>query len=239
MRDADEVASAVLYFRDLYENAKVVLMGHSTGCQISMEYLTFRSFFKEQQAQNNTSDTEAATLSPRPPISGIILQAGVSDRESLTSTLSPSIISSCTALARKLVSSGAGTDILPSSATHNAFGSTNPSAARWLSLVDYNDGDDYFSSDLPDEELDKTFGRVGEGGWKVLVLLGAEDEYMPQEVDKEGLVGRWEEAMKRKGGYLGVGSGVVPGARHGLDGEAGSEVVEDVAARVGVFLGSV
>lgn len=98
--------------------------------------------------------------------------------------------------------------------------------------------DDYFSSDFGDERVRAIWGRVGgrlEGPKRVLVLYGAEDEFVPAWVDKEGLVRRWERELERGGAVVDGESGVVEGAVHNL-GDGEGEVVREVVGRVRRFL---
>ena len=69
--------------------------------------------------------------------------------------------------------------------------------------------DDYFSSDLDDEWLKATFGRVDK---PILLLPCGEDELVPPSVDRPGLLRRWVEACPE--GLASPLSGFVPGANH-------------------------
>lgn len=209
---------------------KIALLGHSTGCQIIMQYLT---------------STPSTSSAPRPPVDGIILQAGISDREAIP--LSDSDLASSLSLAKSMVAAGQKDDHLPFSAHQGVFEAA-PSAERWISLAEKGGGDDFFSSDLGDEVFEKTFGRVGRMGVKVCVLFSGEDQHVPGWVDKEALVGRWERAVRDGWEEIGGGrgedgkgawdeaSGVVKGARHDPSG-CGGEVLQDVFGRVRAFLG--
>ncbi|KAK4690232.1 hypothetical protein P7C71_g6507, partial [Lecanoromycetidae sp. Uapishka_2] len=143
-QDIVEIAVLVEYFRTL-RKGKIVLLGHSTGSQQIMHYLL--------------------SLPPSPKIDGATMQGSISDREAMVAELAPSIYSSTCALAQTLVDEGRGSDILPATATVSMFMSAPVSANRWLSLAspDHAGEDDYFSSDLPDETLERTFGFIGIG----------------------------------------------------------------------------
>lgn len=73
-------------------------------------------------------------------------------------------------------------------------------AARFLSLQDIGGDDDYFSSDLNDEELAirlRHLGQHGEQiGMKTLVAFSNCDEYVPSSVDKKLLLDRLCAAMR-------------------------------------------
>ena len=194
-------------------------MGSSTGCQDIMEYLT------------------GLGHESRPAIDGGILQAPASDRECFVMTMEPGLYNSSCVAAKKMVDEGNGEEILPKKETNNAPGPCT--ARRWLSLASPNhDGDDdYFSSDLTDEQLLKTFGRLPERT-KLCVLMSENDEYVPKSIDKMGLIKRWTSIVKRGEGRIDeVNSGVVKGASHNLgkDGD-GEEIVKDLVRRVLGFL---
>ncbi|KAF2817734.1 DUF1749-domain-containing protein [Mytilinidion resinicola] len=223
-RDARELASCVAYFRALRPapGSKIVLMGHSTGCQDIMAYLS------------------ASGSKSRPKLDGAILQAGISDREALVSALPPDVYAESVKVAQEWVEQGKGADVLPLSVTTRVFGSA-VSADRWLSLTspDKRGADDYFSSDLEDAQLEETFGKIGESKTPLLFLLGGSDEHMPPEVDKGALLERWARVVRDGGGVVDKeAGGVVEGASHNLDGDP-EKVVGDLVGRVGAFLGRV
>ncbi|KAF2197022.1 DUF1749-domain-containing protein [Delitschia confertaspora ATCC 74209] len=220
-RDAEELGKAVVYFRELRGNGKVVLMGHSTGCQDLMEYIV------------------GAGHEARPTVNGMVLQAGVSDREALVQELHPEVYNSTVELAQQMLKEGRQNDILPRNDASKAFGSAM-TAYRWLSLAspDKNGDDDYFSSDLDDEKLASTFGKIVKET-PVMFLFSGSDEHVPGFVDKKGLVERWTGFVRRGGGVVDEDDGgVVEGASHNLNGD-GEAVVGDLVKRVLAFLGRV
>jgi len=193
-------------------------MGHSTGCQDVMEYLV---------------GPDHAT---RPKIDGGILQASVSDREAMGLMLSKEQYASTNALAASMVADGRGEDVLPFAATHGFFDSP-VCARRWLSLASPgHDGvDDYFSSDLSDEQLDKTFGSLPRES-RLCILYSGNDEYVPEYVDKAALVRKWVGVVKAGGGDVDENhSGVLEGATHDLRSNP-EEVVQSLVRRVVGFL---
>ncbi|KAK5016716.1 siderophore biosynthesis lipase/esterase-like protein [Cryomyces antarcticus] len=217
-RDVKELGKLVDYLRGMRKGAVIVLMGHSTGCQDCIEYATGEG------------------ASERPPIDGIILQAPVSDREAMIHMM-PDQYRPTTELAQRWLDDGKGEDVLPNSATKAFFDSTPVTARRWLSLASPNrDGDDdFFSSDLSTESLRKTFGAL-KRSTPLLVLFGGQDQYVPDSIDKAGLVARWTATVKAAEGAVDeVNGGVVRGASHNLDGDA-QEVVEDLIQRVKRYL---
>ncbi|ESZ96462.1 hypothetical protein SBOR_3194 [Sclerotinia borealis F-4128] len=214
--DTEELSKCVSYFRSI-KSGKIILMGHSTGCQDVMEYLT-----------GPGHETNA-------PIDGGITQAPVSDREALGQEMDADILKSSISLAQKMVEAGDGEEILPSSATQGFFPSP-VCARRWLSLASPNhDGDDdYFSSDLTDEQLKKTFGSLPARS-PLCILFSGNDGYVPKYIDKEALVKRWIEFVKKGDGKVDEeNSGVIPGASHNLT--RSPEAVPELVKRVLGFL---
>jgi hypothetical protein len=216
--DVNELSKCVSYFRTI-KTGKIVLMGHSTGCQDVMEYLT------------------GSGHESRPPIEGGIIQAPASDREALVMLMDPEVYKNSCITAQKMVDEGNGEEILPKKETKYVLPAPC-SAQRWLSLAspNHNGDDDYFSSDLSDEQLLKTFGALP-AGTPLCVLMSGSDEYVPKSIDKAGVIQRWVEIAKRgKGKVDEAHSGVVEGATHNL-GKDKEEVVEDLVRRVLGFLG--
>ena len=206
------------------EGGKVVLMGHSTGCQVIMHYLL--SPLSRRKVGGSGSEGQ------RPKVDGVIMQGGVSDREALTTILPPKIVDEACAVAKQYVHKGRGGDVLPYRYTDIFFNSAPITAQRFLSLTspgpDHVGEDDYFSSDLDAGRLDTTFGKLGEGGLRVSFLFGEKDQYVPKSVDREGMVQRWEGYVKSGGGVVDDSSGILRGASHNLkeDGAVVDELVE-------------
>ncbi|KAI5805507.1 hypothetical protein DFH27DRAFT_374621 [Peziza echinospora] len=249
-RDAEELAQCVKYFRGLRPDGKIVLMGHSTGCQDIIYLLT--------------------RLPNAPQLDGIILQASVSDREALhtaprnphpstspqhplappaQSPASTSLLTIATTLATTPVSPNSHSPgpktILPIELTAPYFGFNCPiNAARWYSLTAPPDPvtkkprgeEDFFSSDTPDRWL--AFADIPRDTG-VLILYSEEDEWVPVEIDKRALVERWVKLLVAKGVRVDEeGSGVVEEATHDLE-KVEEAVRKDVVDRVVAFLGKV
>jgi hypothetical protein len=194
-------------------------MGHSTGCQDVMEYLV------------------GPGHEERPPIDGGILQAPASDREAMMTLMSPEQYDKSVAAAQALVAAGMPEEILPNSVTNGFFGAP-VCARRWLSLASPNhDGDeDYFSSDLSDNQLKRRFG-VLPARTSMCFLYSGSDEWVPAFVDKAALVKRWIEVVKAQGGKVDeVHSGVLEGASHNLKKDSPA-VVAELVRRVLDFVG--
>ncbi|KAI9821353.1 MAG: hypothetical protein M1832_003359 [Thelocarpon impressellum] len=217
-QDAIETAECVRYLRQLRSDGKLVLMGHSTGCQATMHYLTGPDY------------------QIRPPVDGAVLQAPVSDREAGEALLPRDLLASSVAIATQMVANGRGEDVMPSAATGGCLG-TAPSAQRWLSLASpAHDGeDDLFSSDLSDAQLRQTFGSLPPTTPLCILYSGA-DQFVPAHVDKQALVERWKASVRAGAGIVDEAhSAVVPGASHnGSASPAGA--LDDLLRRVVGFL---
>jgi hypothetical protein len=216
--DSAELHQCVKYFRGV-KNGKIVLMGHSTGCQDVMEYLVGPGY------------------EDRSPIDGAILQAPVSDREASLMHMSHDHYVKSIAAAQAMVSEGKADEIVPSSETHGFFAAP-VTARRWLSLLSPNhDGeDDYFSSDLPDTQLNRTFGMLP-AHTPLCILYSGADEYVPPEIDKNALVSKWIKVVQRHGKADTEHSGVINGASHNLKRDS-ADTVPELFRRVIGFLGS-
>lgn len=233
--DSNELAKAIAYFRqiaterNLGHPAKTVLLGHSTGCQIAVNYLVgpWKSHMIPQ------------AVTARPAVDGVILQAGISDREAVKGLMSNEEISSSLGLAKSWIEEGRGQDQLPISSTKLVFGAS-PSAERWVSLLDEYGHDDYFSSDLAKERLQRVWGERGLAtrGVRLMVLLGEKDNGMPASVDKAKLLSTCERQVKGSNGLWDDQSGVVKDAYHNLNGND-EHVVKDLCEKCVSFVQSV
>lgn len=219
-RDAGELGDCVKYFRNLpsKKGGKIVLMGHSTGCQDLMEYVV------------------GAEHSSRPAVDGVILQGGVSDREAWAEMVSDGVLKSLIQDAKKLIDEGKENELMnvEGNIVAKEFGSPI-TAYRTYSLLAKGGDDDYFSTDLEDAVLKGTFGRIPKST-PVMFLLGGEDPYVSRRVSKSGLLKRWTDIIRQGGGVVDdVNGGVVEGAHHNLVGDP-DEVVQDLVKRVVNFL---
>ncbi|KAI9711778.1 MAG: hypothetical protein M1820_001923 [Bogoriella megaspora] len=239
-QDVEELAAVVRYFRNLQsstsQNAtsrgKIAIMGHSTGCQDCIEYLVGGSTSTTQSYNGGISQHQKEGQG----VDAVILQAPVSDREAIELLATKQTIDEATDLAKKSISENdVGNDILPIKLTTYIIGPAPISAKRLLSIVspgpEHVGEDDYFSSDFETDRLEATFGRIPKGV-RMQVLFGGSEEFVPPSVDKEALVKRWKSVMEKGDGTWDEDSGVVPKARHGLDGIDAEEATGDVCARV-------
>lgn len=264
-RDVGEIAASVDYVRS-YKAAqhgteqpqtKVVLFGHSTGSQDVLYYLSAPN---PLQTDPRFDPLRSVTHNVRPQIDGAILQAPVSDREGLQLYLrshdgpeASNLYTSTVSDAKGNTFTNDGEDVLLPIATTRRLGYGNDVAVskrRFWSLAN-PDGpvrrgeDDMFSSDLPNSNFERTFGMVDERGLlrengRLCVLVSGADEYMPDRVDKAGLIAKWHLATSFR---FTVGktwdkqwSGVVEGASHALGGNGQTASRAELVRRVMGFL---
>jgi alpha-beta hydrolase superfamily lysophospholipase len=221
-RDAEEIAKIVNYVKERRPNGKVVIMGHSTGCQDCMQYLTGTGADK------------------RPFVDGAILQAPVSDREAIEADLPRAFVQEANQLALKMCREKKDMDVMPFRLTSPLFGRTAVSARRWVDIAspgpNHTGADDFFSSDFDEERLKESFGKLP-GETSVLILFSGEEENVSKELDKEALVKKWTGVANAAGASIDEqNGGVVPGASHNLNGNPES-VVQDLVGRVLSFVG--
>lgn len=217
-KDVQELSQCVSYFRGV-KTGRIVLMGHSTGCQDVMQYLT------------------GPGHESRPAINGGIIQAPASDREWIEMAMPSEVLKESCKIAKAMVDSGDGEEILSTKVTHGFLAPAPITARRWLSLAspDHNGGDDYFSSDLSDEQLVQTFGALPPAT-PLCILFSGNDEYLPKSIDQHASLRRWLEIAKRgKGKVDEEHSGIIEAATHDL-GNNPDEVVGELVRRVLGFL---
>ncbi|EMC91275.1 hypothetical protein BAUCODRAFT_48134, partial [Baudoinia panamericana UAMH 10762] len=220
-QDAEDMATVIAYAKKQRPHGKVVIMGHSTGCQDCMEYLV------------------GPKAAQRPAVSGVILQAPVSDREALNHELPEAIMHEANQLALKMCREGHDKDAMPHRLSKLAFGRMAITARRWVDVAspgpDHTGADDYFSSDLSDERLQRTFGTLP-SSTPLLILYSGNEENIPPTISKEDLISRWTSSVQSGGGQVDtVNGGIVAGATHNLNGNA-KPVIDDLVRRVIGFL---
>lgn len=227
-------------------------MGHSTGSQDVMHYL-----HRPNPLDSKPKFDSELEHVERDAIDGAIMQAAVSDREVIqlviqmgwrgrTTTELQAIWDQLVVMARSAVDSGQSSDTLLPLWMTTAIGypaNTPVSARRFLSLISPNspqspEEDDLFSSDLGDEILEQTFGKIAKGGLlngKLMVLSSGSDQSVPEWVDKENLLSRWQKATNDGAGreiWDAEHSGVVPGASHALSNDDQAEPRANLVRRV-------
>ena len=147
---------------------------------------------------------------PQNTWSASILQAGVSDREAWAADLSPEEIASSMQTADAQISAGQGAYALPvetmqliypvKTGQPAADGSVMAlSANRWHSLAAKGGHEDYFSSDLTDEQMGEAFKGLRESGKRTLFAFGEKDGSVPDWVNKKTLLQRFKLHAGEKG----------------------------------------
>lgn len=213
-QDSEDISAAIDYFRTSLGKKTVVLMGHSTGSQDVMHYLT--------------QDRDKF----RAKVDGGIIQASVSDREGASQYQDKADIEEKVKKAKEWIDNGKGLDVLPYDFDDmSKHAPTN--ALRFVSLLDVRGGDDFFSSDLNDEDFSRTFGAI-EPPTKLLVAYSGNDETVPEYVDKEALIKRWEKNTHPK--VWSEYSGIIPGATHNVGDQSSPEALPTLISRVSSFL---
>ncbi len=193
-RDSSEIERLVQYLRskntDCGSRKHVGIIGHSTGCQDTMQFFT-----KEPR------DNQFA------PLDFGILQAPVSDRYTALKQMPKNVYEAAMAEATRLIEQGKRNELMSMKYSKHFF-NTPISAYRWHSLFSVKGDDDYFSPDLTPEDFESSFGKFDK---PLLVLYSGADEYVSESVDKEALMKRFEAATGSNWSKL---SRVVPKARH-------------------------
>ncbi|TXT04854.1 hypothetical protein VHUM_03937 [Vanrija humicola] len=204
--DVAELGALVTHLRKLGTRT-IVVMGHSTGSQDVLRYLTHRA------------DAD-----------GGIMQAPVSDREHFILQPETKPWFDQLPLAEKLLAEGKGDTVLDYAFDAHGLRLT---AYRAFSLLSPKGDDDYFSSDIPDTDgsgayahpLDESFGRLSA---PALALYSEKDEYA-HVPDIDAHIARWVKAAHGK-----LDTHVVKGANHAVEDPAHQV---DLAAAVVAWLG--
>lgn len=260
-RDTDEIAQCLNYIKEYktskFGNGKIVLMGHSTGSQCVMHYLSRPNPHTSKPPFD--PDLEHTV---RMPLDGAIMQAPVSDREAVQWVLSEGIggktgdeirpiYEQMVTLAKETVAKGEAHDtMLPLWMTSHIYpANTAISCRRLLSLISPDSPqspgeDDLFSSDLSDEQLQTTFGMIIERGLlnhKLMVLFSGADQAVPEWVDKTKLLSKWKDITDHNGKYQiwdQEHSGIIPGASHALSNDDQAEPRQFLVKKVLGYLRS-
>lgn len=219
-RDTKEIGKLVSYLRSEKGGSrkKIVLMGHSTGCQDTIFYLS--KYLKA----NSDSLVQ---------IDGGILQAPVSDCEAFVTSDDAAYISKLVGQSEALIAEGKG-DTLLSQDVREFMLNTPTTAYRLWSLFGKRGDDDYFSSYLDASDHAKSFGVVDK---PILILYGEKDECVPALVDREKLVASWQKATDAK--YWSPLSKVLKGAKHNVGPGSDEGAVEDLVETVVKFIGAI
>ncbi|QLQ81447.1 hypothetical protein HG537_0F02080 [Torulaspora globosa] len=186
--DINEIRQLVSYLRCSEGGSRetIIILGRSTGSQDVIRYL----------------------LRYPETVDAGIMNAAVSDREGLSPKLDPSLLKRLNAEAERLVDDGKSNQVLGPMFAKAMF-DTPVTAYRWCSLMLPGGDDDYFSSDLTDDTLQRTFGKIEK---PFLVLENDNDEFVPKTIDKSALLERWKKFSHPT--YWSKHSGWVTGASH-------------------------
>ncbi|KAF7128313.1 hypothetical protein CNMCM5793_002855 [Aspergillus hiratsukae] len=247
-RDTAEIALCLNYIKEYKtekfdgSGGKIVLMGHSTGSQCVLHYLS-----RPNPLTGIPAFDPCLEHVKRIPLDGAIMQAPVSDREAIQWVLAEGlgdktpadirpVFEKLTTMAKEAArDTDAGTDVLlPLAMTSLVYPAHTPlTARRFLSLTSPESPlspseDDLFSSDLGDEQLGKTFGMIRERGLlrgKLMVSFSGADQSVPAWVDKERLLSRWRKAMDHDGEaeIWDESSAIIPNASHALSNDDQAE----------------
>ncbi|KAI5954340.1 hypothetical protein KGF54_002115 [Candida jiufengensis] len=195
-------------------------MGHSTGCQNSIHYLT------KHLLSDNSKLTENSN------IDGIILQASVSDQEAISSTLDPTKYESLIQeVQNEYIAKGKSNDILPEKFRKTNWG-VPITAYRFNSLFSKRGDDDFFSSYLTDEELGESFGKISK---PLLLVYSGSDQFVPASIDKKELVSRFQKATPIE--LWSKYSKIIDGGSHNLgDDSENDQVIDELINAVTSFI---
>ena len=229
-RDIDEISTCIEYVRSkLFRTPEldIVLMGHSTGCQDILRYLT-------------APNPNGSNATKRPIIQGAIIQAPVSDRDGILQTIedgpdAKKAYDAALRIARDTPTSEHRNVLLPMNLTKPLFGPCPVNIARFLSLVSPDSPEnpsmeDFFSNDLKDARLKSTFGAIGRSrllarrqpgdAEAILVLMSDSDEHVRSSVSQKNLLARWKSFMREETGAMIHGdSAVILNALHDVGGD--------------------
>lgn len=159
-KDAHELEVLVQHLKEHNGSQKVVLAGHSTGCQDAVRFV--KDF-------------------PSCELAGVILQAPVSDREYKELDPATPAMLKC---AEDMIAQGRALEVLPREADECA----PITAARYQSLFARLGDDDLFSYDFSDNEMRERLGHMT--AVPTLVLMSGADEFMPKHVNHVTLAER-------------------------------------------------
>jgi len=195
VQDAEEISALAKYIRGIGRE-KIVLSGHSTGCQDIMEY---------------TSPAHKGDLTP---VDGYILQGPVCDRAAIALEVGMDKLDKSVVTAKSMIDSGRGLECVPRDELPGFMQGSPISATRWYALGASDGADNYFDPELPADVERSYWAGIDKS---ILILHSAEDEFVPASLDKEALVKRWMSHCAR--GIASKSSGTIPGANHRVEGQ--------------------
>jgi hypothetical protein len=187
--EIDELVQYIMTYRNCQQ--KIILIGHSTGCQQIVHYLKYG-------IQRNK-------------INMAVLQAPVSDREAATiwnhdtstcwnAEVHIETLNGYIELSRRMkIIEQRGNEMMP----RDAFWAPI-TANRYYDLMSKGGTDDYFSSDYTDIELQNRLSHISELHdtlRHVIVAYSGSDEYVPKHVDTKVLTERLCNAMNYRNNH--------------------------------------
>ena len=155
---------------------------------------------------------------PDTTFSASILQAPVSDREIWVDEVPADLLQKSLVTAQQQRDAGDGGYPLPRyviDVVSNGRSLVPISADRWISLIaPAGQGkEDFFSSDLTEQQVADAFVGLRAAGRPVLIVIGGSDECVPAHIDKQDLLTRWTSAIGANTHHL---SQVLECANHSL-----------------------
>ncbi|EIW73056.1 hypothetical protein TREMEDRAFT_56114 [Tremella mesenterica DSM 1558] len=209
-RDRDEMECVVKHLR-FQGHEKIVIMGHSTGSQDVINYLSSPSLIPSATAHIPWTDP-GCLASMRAKVDGGIMQAPVSDREYHVSADNRAWLDALP-VAEKMLKEGNGDELLPKPVRERM--GVMMTAYRAWSLLAVGGYDDYFSADIPIHDssgkfchpLSQSFGKLSS---PALALYSGKDEF-GQPGDRTPVLQRWAEVSGGKLEWK-----IIPGAGHAI-----------------------
>ncbi|PRP78155.1 hypothetical protein PROFUN_13957 [Planoprotostelium fungivorum] len=155
--DVQEIDQLIDHLYNHMNAKKIVLIGHSTGCQDAVHFL------KKGKNVNR--------------VSAIVLQSPTSDREYFCSVMTSEDVRDDLEECETAIRDGRGHHFFQKP---NAMMEGPMTYYRWHSLLSRDGDDDYFSSDLSDDERRQ---RIGRPSTPALIVYSLSDEYVPSHVN--------------------------------------------------------
>jgi alpha-beta hydrolase superfamily lysophospholipase len=162
-------------------------------------------------------------------VSAAILQAPVSDREYIEDKTAPDVLKQSVAHASSLIEAGKGDELMPLHLTA-AFPGVVISASRWHSLAAKGGYEDFFSSDLPVDELQSYFSPFADV--PVHLFLGEKDEVVPESIGAQLLLKRFSTALSDPGLGITATVDLIPGANHELTGKDARDTYVNLVSNI-------
>ena len=215
--DVAELGELISHLAEDREASCLAIVGHSTGTQDIVHFL-----------KHGRPDLVAM-------VQAVALQAPVSDREAATVCDGAchtrheehmQDLNTHLAIAQKMRDENQSQEMMPRKAFWAPI-----TAARYLDLFEMNGRDDYFSSDLTDEQLAGRLGHIGALTTlqSCLVACSGSDEYVPKTVAIESLMLRLCSAMNSGGERTVALPLYLPTGNHNLSSENGTDATTFVA----------